>query len=160
MKSCTKIHMKSCTKFIWNHAQKSYEIMHKSHMKSCTKFNEKALTVNFQHPRGRQPRTEPIGQGEPGTVHNLIGMSAIGLICVHNFCNQLSRSSRAIQWGAYFSVVCGWKYIPFSASEPYDHQECDGLLVFHPRATLFLLPLLRRPFQEDLFRSRSRSRSN
>ena len=29
-----KIHMKSCTKVIWNHAQKSYEIMHKIQWKS------------------------------------------------------------------------------------------------------------------------------
>ena len=68
----------------------------------------------------------------------------------------LSTSSRVIQWGAYFSAVCGWKSIPFSAPELYEHQECNGVLVFHPSATFLLLlthtqlPLLRRHVQKQV----------
>ena len=50
---------------------------------------------------------------------------------------QLAKSSRAIQWGAIFSAVSGWKSILMSAPEPYEYRECCGLLVLSLTLTLF-----------------------
>ena len=74
---------------------------------------------------------------------------------------QLSKSSQAKKWGAYFSAVCGWNSVPISATEAYGHRVCNRLLVFYSPGT-FVLPhtCTQHPrghgrFQKDLFRSRS-----
>ena len=73
---------------------------------------------------------------------------------------QLSTSSQAKKWGAYFSAVCGWNSVPISATEAHGHRVCNRLLVFYPPGT-FVLPhtCTQHPrghgrFQKDLFRSR------
>ena len=43
---------------------------------------------------------------------------------------QLSKSSRAFFWGAYFSAVSGWKSIPISVPGPYECLKWYRLLVF------------------------------
>ena len=50
---------------------------------------------------------------------------------------QLTNSSRAIQWGAIFSAVFGWKLILISSPEAYEHRECCGLLDFLSCSRLF-----------------------
>ena len=50
---------------------------------------------------------------------------------------QLTKSSRAIQWGAIFLAVFGWKLILISSPEAYEHRECCGLLVFLSCSLLF-----------------------
>ena len=51
---------------------------------------------------------------------------------------QLSKSSRAINGGAYFSAVFGWKSIPISVPGPYKCPECYRLLVFFITSNFFL----------------------
>ena len=71
---------------------------------------------------------------------------------------QLGRSSPAIHGGAYFSAVCGWKYIRISSPRPYKHRECYRLLFFPPGATFFLpytAFAAQWAFQMDLWWSRS-----
>ena len=53
---------------------------------------------------------------------------------------QLSKSSRAFFWGAYFSAVSGWKSIPISVPGPYECLEWYRLLVFFSPPTAFVLP--------------------
>ena len=53
---------------------------------------------------------------------------------------QLSKSSRAFFWGAYFSAVSGWKSIPISVPGPYKCPECNRLLGFCLTITFCLNP--------------------
>ena len=53
---------------------------------------------------------------------------------------QLSKSSRALNGGAYFSDVSGWKSILTSATEAYDHTESYRLLGFYLTITFCLKP--------------------
>ena len=63
---------------------------------------------------------------------HMLDISAKGWIIL-----QLTKSSRAIQWGAIFSAVFGWKLILISSPEAYEHRECCGLLVFLSCSLLF-----------------------
>ena len=53
---------------------------------------------------------------------------------------QLSKSSRSIHGGAYFSAVSGWKSIPISVPGPYKCPECNRLLGFCLTITFCLNP--------------------
>ena len=53
---------------------------------------------------------------------------------------QLSKSSRALNGGAYFSDVSGWKSIPISVPGPYKCPECYRLLVFFITSNFFFAP--------------------
>ena len=55
-------------------------------------------------------------------------------------CVQLSKSSRALNGGAYFSDVSGWKSILTSATEAHDHTESYRLLGFYLTITFCLNP--------------------
>ena len=74
---------------------------------------------------------------------------------------QLSKSSQAKKWGAYFSAVCGWNSVPISATEAHGHRVCNRLLDFLSSRYFFLPhtctqhPRGHGRFQKDLFRSRS-----
>ena len=73
---------------------------------------------------------------------------------------QLSKSSRSIHEGAYFSAVSGWKSILISVPGPYKCTECYRLLVFSSPATCFApnshsAPAAPWVFQIDLCRNRT-----
>ena len=52
---------------------------------------------------------------------------------------QLPKSSRAIQWGAIFSAVFGWKLILISSPEAYEHRELIRNN-FHPKTAEKMVP--------------------
>ena len=53
---------------------------------------------------------------------------------------QLSKSSRALNGGAYFSDVSGWKSIPISVPGPYECLKWHRLLGFCLTITFCLIP--------------------
>ena len=55
---------------------------------------------------------------------------------------QLSTSSQAKKWGAYFSAVCGWNSVPISATEAHGHRVCNRLLDFLSSRYFFFAPHL------------------
>ena len=74
---------------------------------------------------------------------------------------QLSKSSRALNGGAYFSAVSGWKSIPISVPGPYECLECYRLLVFFTTNNFSFAPNSHNDptapwvFQIDLCRNRT-----
>ena len=75
---------------------------------------------------GQFPRYTCIRKQEIHSRKNLAGIAEALLQQLL----QLSKSSQAKKWGAYFSAVCGWNSVPISATEAYGHRVCNRLLVF------------------------------
>ena len=99
----------------------------------------------------------------------IINMKPIGILekatriifsCLRNL--QLSKSSLAINGGAFFSAVSGWKSIPISVPGPYKCPEWYRLSTcfFHHQQLFFCPKQSQRPaapwvFQIDLCRNRT-----